>query len=150
MRYLPFKPADQFLRTLRHESAQICYLVARQPFAAYSHTGGARRIQPYRAALPDLPVTHVALIIHAGLDGIADALPLTPPWTSTCIDAEPSNAYPLLPRGLGEAANVAAASDLTGGIFPAGASAPLLRTEAACERMERNRKPPPDRAEALF
>ena len=38
------------LELRRIRSAQICYLVARQPFAAYSHTGGARRIQPYRAA----------------------------------------------------------------------------------------------------
>ena len=72
---------------------------------------------------------------HAGLDGIADALPLTPPVDINLYDAEPSNAYPLLPRGLGEAAECAAASDFNRRHLPAA----LLRRYCEQKRREAER-----------
>ncbi|WP_195309509.1 glutamine synthetase family protein [Anaerotruncus colihominis] len=81
------------------------------------------------------PYLALALIIHAGLDGIADALPLTPPVDINLYDAEPSNAYPLLPRGLGEAAECAAASDFNRRHLPAA----LLRRYCEQKRREAER-----------
>ena len=81
------------------------------------------------------PYLALALIIHAGLDGIADALPLTPPVDINLYDAEPLNAYPLLPRGLGEAAECAAASDFNRRHLPAA----LLRRYCEQKRREAER-----------